>query len=410
MLPGAPFGRTELACPGNQILPPESTFEKAFYPGTFGTKGIRWIEHLSRQSGKHIHHHKCGHGGERFIKGSPVDSYHPETKTVYQFHGCHWHGCIQCFPYPEQRTQVIRVDKKGKETTRELAYIKTLARSEELRYLGYNLIERWEHEFPSPWLHDKLPPKRNETYPHAIVYDFESYQDKTKACNPTPDLSYESEHVPISVSIADTINTEPEYICSRDPAELVRLFYQSMEQRQIILKQDAEEGYLPSDLEYLPKKQQERIKQWCGQVPMLGFNSGRYDLNLIRKHFLIHLGEEKVDSGEKQGQIMYMKTSKFNFLDVTNYLSPGISYDRWVKTYGVSQTKSWLRYEWFDSADKLDYKGLPPYRCWFSQLKNSFVLTPEEYEECQQTFQDQGMQTFGDWPEYYNNLDVTPIS
>ena len=236
-----------------------------------------------------------------------------------------------------------------------------------------------------------------------------SLQHKTKACNPTRDLSYESEHVPISVSIADTINTEPEYICSKDPEELIRLFYQSMEQRQIILKEDAEERYLPSDLEYLPKKQQERIKQWCGQVPMIGFNSGRYDLNLIRKHFLTHLGEEKVDSGEKQGQIMYMKTSKFNFLDVTNYLSPGISYDKWVKTYGVKQTKSWLPYEWFDSADKLDYKGPPPYRCWFSQLKNSFVLTPEEYEECQQTFDEQGMQTFGDWLEYYNNLDVTPF-
>ena len=220
------LGQTEISCPGNQILAPESAFEKAFYPeGTFGTKGICWLERLSRKSGKHIHHHKCGHGGERFIKGVPVDGYHPETKTVFQFHGCHWHGCIQCFPNPEQRTEVIRIDKNGKETTREIAYLKTLARSDEIRNLGYNLVERWEHEEPSPWLGDKLPRKRNETYPHAIVFDFESYQDKTKASNPTRELSYESEHVPISVSIADTINTEPEYICSKDHEELIRLFY-----------------------------------------------------------------------------------------------------------------------------------------------------------------------------------------
>ena len=206
-------GRTEINCPGNQNLAPESAFEKAFYPeGTFGKKGICWLEHLSRESSKHIHYHKCGHGGERFIKGSPVDGYHPETKTVFQFHGCHWHGCKKCFFNPEQRTEVIRTDKNDKETTREIAYIKTLARSEELRHLGYNLIERWEHEKPSPWWHDKLPSKRNETYPHAIVFDLESYQDKTKASNPTCYLSYESEHVPISDSIADTINTEPEYI------------------------------------------------------------------------------------------------------------------------------------------------------------------------------------------------------
>ena len=100
-----------------------------------------------------------------------------------------------------------------------------------------------------------------------------------------------------------------------------------------------------------------------------------------------------------------MRTSKFNFLDVTNYLSPGTSYDKWVKTYGVKQTKSWLPYEWFDSAAKLDYEGLPPYRCWFSKLKNSFVLTPKEYNKCKRTFQEQGMQTFGDWLEYY----VTPF-
>ena len=404
------LGQTNTKCLGSKILAPESSFEKAFFPeGHFGTEGVRWLVYLSQNTGKHIHHHKCGHGGERVIKGHPVDGYHPETKTVYQFHGCHWHGCIQCFPNPEQRTEVIRTDKNGKQTTRELAYIQTFARSEQIRHLGYNLVERWEHEQPSPWLGYKLPRKQNETYPHAIVYDFESYQDKTKASNPTRDLSYESEHVPISVSIADTINTEPEYICSRDPDELISLFYQSLVQRQRILQEDAEERYLPSDFGYLPKKQQNLIKQWCGQVPVIGFNSDRYDLNLIRKHFISHLGEEHVESSEKQGQIMFMKTSKFNFLDVTNYLSPGTSYDKWVKTYGVKQTKSWLPYEWFDSAAKLDYEGLPPYRCWFSKLKNILVLKPKEYNQCARVFQEQGMQTFGDWLEYYNKLDVTPF-
>ena len=106
------------------------------------------------------------------------------TATILKpklFHGCHWHGCIQCFPNPEQRTEVIRVDKNGKETTREIACLKTLASGEKIRNLGYNLVERWEREKPSPWWNDKLPPKRNETYPHTIVFDFESYQDKTKA-------------------------------------------------------------------------------------------------------------------------------------------------------------------------------------------------------------------------------------
>ena len=145
-------------------------------------------------------------------------------------------------------------------------------------------------------------------------------------------------------------------------------------------------------------------------MSVVGFNSGRYDLQLIRKYFITHLGQESgVQSGEKQGRIMYMNTSQFKFLDIINYLSQDSTYDKWVKTYGAKQTKSWLPYEWFDSADKLGYKGLPPYWCWYSQLRNSFALTPKEYEECKRVFKERGMQTFGDWLEYYNNLDVTPF-
>ena len=88
---------------------------------------------------------------------------------------------MKCFPNPEQRTEVICIDRNGNEITREDAYQKTLKRSEVIRFLGYRLVERWEHEGPRPWWNDKLPPKRNETYPHAIVFDFEAYQDKTKA-------------------------------------------------------------------------------------------------------------------------------------------------------------------------------------------------------------------------------------
>ena len=57
----------------------------------------------------------------------------------------------------------------------------------------------------------------------------------------------------------------------------------------------------------------------------------------------------------------------------------------------------------------LTTRGLPPYWCWYSQLKNEFTLTPKEYGECKRVFQERGMQTFGNWLEYYNNLDVTPF-
>ena len=277
-------GRTNISCPGNRILAPESAFEKAFYPeGSFGIKATCWLEYVARQSGNHIRHHRCGHGGERIVAGEKVDGYHPETKTVFQLH-----GCIKCFPKPEQRKEVICIDRKGNVITTDDAYQKTLKRSEVIRFLGYRLVERWEHQGPRPWWHDRLPPKRNETYPHTIVYDFEAYQDKTKSSDPTRDLSYESEHVPISVSIADTLNPEPEYICSKDPEELIKLFYQSLVQRSLLIRADVEERYMPPDLEGLPENKKNLINQWCSQVPVVGFNSGRYDLQLIRKYFITH--------------------------------------------------------------------------------------------------------------------------
>ena len=77
-------GQTHIECPGNRILAPESAFEKAFYPECgFGIKATCWLEYVSRESCKHIHHHRCGHGGERFIKGAPVDGYHPEPKLSF---------------------------------------------------------------------------------------------------------------------------------------------------------------------------------------------------------------------------------------------------------------------------------------------------------------------------------------
>ena len=77
-----------------------------FYDGDtkFSYVASQWIEAQAIETGKHIHHKICGHGGERMVKvwvlnnkvkkGLTyflVNGYDPETNAVYQFHGCHWH-------------------------------------------------------------------------------------------------------------------------------------------------------------------------------------------------------------------------------------------------------------------------------------------------------------------------------
>jgi hypothetical protein len=36
-------------------------------------------------------------GGEINICGAKVNGFNKDSNTVYQFHGCVWHGCLECY-------------------------------------------------------------------------------------------------------------------------------------------------------------------------------------------------------------------------------------------------------------------------------------------------------------------------
>jgi len=101
--------------------------------------------------------------------------------------------------------------------------------------------------------------------------------------------------------------------------------------------------FVPEDMHLLPKEQWENIWEWCDQVPILGFNSGTYDLNLIKNHFAGVLAkEEKKIRVAKKGNKVFLLTRGARFLDIINYLGPGMSYEKWVKAYGCKTLKSWF--------------------------------------------------------------------
>lgn len=160
---------------------------------------------------------------------------------------------------------------------------------------------------------------------------------------------------------------------------------------------------MPEHICLLPAKHRKGIEEWCHQIPILDFNSGRCDLNLIKEHFaeLFSDTTAKVQIGKKGNTTMFMKMSGFRFLDIIIYLGPGTSYDKWVKVYACSYHKSWLLCEWFDSPEKLNYPGLPDYPAWYSRLKGKYVLTLSEFAKCKRTFKQKGRQTF-------NNPDIVP--
>ncbi|KAK3731200.1 hypothetical protein QZH41_006045 [Actinostola sp. cb2023] len=218
-------GETKIVCSGTRVLPPQSAYENAFYPTTDSSEAsTRWLEWEAKDRGTHIHHALCGYGDERWIAGAPVDGYDPQTKTVCQYHGCHWHGCQSCFPSAQQRLAQVRVDKKGTPVRDPRDGFPENPRA------GEEDPQR-DHETPRPWNQDPLPLPTTQTYPHAIVYDFEFYLDKSQASNPTKGLSFENIHTPISVSLGDTLDPQPEHLCNRDPKALIEAYMEALERR-----------------------------------------------------------------------------------------------------------------------------------------------------------------------------------
>jgi len=256
-------GKTVIDCPAERVEAPQASFEKAFYPKHQAShESLRWLEREAKRRKIHIHHAMCGHEGERWVERAPVDGYNHEKRIVFQYHGCHWHGCRKCFP--NDRDKIIAC----KDQTREDRYKATVKRTKALRAAGFHVIEAWACEVGE--IDVELPRPQTQSFPHAILYDFEAYWDKNQRKEPTGMLTIENGHVPISVSIGDTLEREPTHICEKNPVELVCKFMEEMERRGKNIRSKVQAGCMPDDVKMLPKAQRLKIEEWCDQVRFSG--------------------------------------------------------------------------------------------------------------------------------------------
>jgi len=79
--------------------------------------------------------------------------------------------------------------------------------------------------------------KKTETFPYAIVFDFEALLGASKRPKATEHLLFENEQLPASASLADTLNKEPEHIFSKDPEELIQKFREALERRVAAIRE-----------------------------------------------------------------------------------------------------------------------------------------------------------------------------
>jgi len=157
--------------------------------------------------------------------------------------------------------------------------------------------------------------------------------------------------------------------------------------------------------------------RWKKQMPVVGFNSSKYDINAMKSALFPALleatprGEDgltKMNVIKKLNTYMAVTTDKLKIVDILNFLSPNTSLDKFLKSFKVSGSKGCFPYEWFTDLGKLQHTMLPPYEDFYSQLKNTNIST-EEYTRMQQIWKDEHMTTMRDFLVWYNNQDVQPF-
>ncbi|KAG8238191.1 hypothetical protein J437_LFUL014067 [Ladona fulva] len=100
-------------------------------------KALLWLVWEERQRGVAIAH--AHNGREAIVMGKKVDGL--AGNTVFEFHGCFFHGCLACFP---RRTDKISNNPRDTMGARHEA---TLRKTAFLRHNGYDVVEKWECDF-----------------------------------------------------------------------------------------------------------------------------------------------------------------------------------------------------------------------------------------------------------------------
>ena len=267
-------------------------------------------------------------------------------------------------------------------------------------------------------------------YPYRATFDFECYFSKDDLPADTAKVTWKATHIPLSVSLCSNIPGYTEPIClvtTGNSEELIKNMIMKLEEMSAAANELLTDRYQdilsalnwklaealqiePGDgkhlhpLATLKKKLQDHLQQ----LPVFGFNSSRYDINLIKPYLITAIQSQIEFVVKKNNAMMCLSTEDLKFLDVMNYLAPGYSYEKYVKAYDCTMQKGHFPYEWLDSLEKLQYDRLPAKEDFYSSLKKQDIAE-SDYEEMQSVWKTKGMKTVRDLLIWYNNLDVLPF-
>ena len=272
-------------------------------------------------------------------------------------------------------------------------------------------------------------------YPYRATFDFESFFTGDTLPADTDHVQWVARHIPLSVSVASNVPGYEPALCFVTDGDADKLVG-SMMTRLNTTSDAAFASLLPlyadvlADLdarkhawEEESKEEEEEAEEgrnnpyktligqllgWLRQLPVIGFNLGKYDLNMIKRSFVPLLISNNADVIKRQNTYMCLYTDKLKFLDICNYLAPGFSYAKYLTAYGCAQQKGHFPYEYMNDLCKLEDHALPPQSAFFSRL-TSEGISDTDYAACQAVWRDNRMTTMRDYLIWYNNRDVEPF-
>ena len=169
--------------------------------------------------------------------------------------------------------------------------------------------------------------------------------------------------------------------------------------------------------------------KWKHDCPLSKFYKAPAERECYTQSDYFHPEMGKVGVIKRGNAYVSMTNNFYHFLDISQFLPPATSYDKFLTAYGIENGKQYFCYEWLDSFEKLN-EQLPPYPsdAWFSTLKDKDILADEyeqylangekgkrpltgeeKYRKIQELWQEQGWSSMKDLLIYYNNADVGPF-
>ena len=304
----------------------------------------------------------------------------------------------------------------------------------------------------------------DQFYQHRIVVDCECRFEEIPQPSEPRRLRHLNELIPLSGSTISTFDeengktnaegrmgryNEPEFFENRDPKVMVKQLYEYMKEmaekigdrmaekyerelqfaknnadlardairqlKEARQTKDDEQIAIALNRYYTYKENiytEQMLQRWVRQVPTIGFNSGRFDINLLRQYLLPLIAEDsqkKVSIIERGTDFMAIGTDSMVWLDMMHYVPPGTNLDSFIKAYcpDAGDWKYFWPYEHITGYDVL--KEGRPERHMFSSYLKKREMTEEEYAAFCDLWERHGCKTLMDWLRIYNNQDVVPF-